>query len=89
MNKIKPVNDVEMDNIITKIIEDYSDTPTNDIFATINEHLGNIYSLEDFTKYLLDKDIYKKKFAVMFIEQNYARSYIGKIIKDKKLEDLF
>jgi hypothetical protein len=89
MNRIQPVNNVEMDMIVSKILEEYSYCPSDDIFTIINENLGEKYSLDDFTTFIMDKDTFKKKFAIIFVKQNYARSYIEKIIKKESLEDLF
>lgn len=88
MQEIQPVNNVVMDKIIEDILIDYNNCP-NDIFELIIEHLGAKYSLDDFTDYILDKDTLKKKFAMIFISQNYARSYIGKLVFNEQLEDLF
>lgn len=86
---MKEVNIVIMDSIVEKILIDYENNKHIDIFETIHEHLGVNYSLDDLVDFIQDKDTLKKKFAIIFVAQNYNRSYIGKLIQKEILEDLF
>lgn len=83
------VNLVVMDKMIEDMLLDMEINDGSDIFEIINEHLNNMYSLEDLINYIQDKDSLKKKFAKAFEAQKYARTYDGKIINNERLEDLF
>lgn len=83
------VNNVELDSIIEQILKEHNSSEDLDIFEIIHEALGDSYSLDDVVDYIQDKDGIKKKFAKIFMKQNYDRVPGGHSYLKDDIKDLF